>query len=578
MIRRLAPLAALLALGCQGADDTDPVDEPDAREPAVLDFTCDPGAVPQAVPLRRLTRLQHFHTLEALVLEALPDHVEAVREEIRPAMDALVEDQPQGPDPHFGRLSRLDQTVSQAHVDRSWDAARAVAVALTTPERLPDLAGSCAPEELDCLAGFVEQFGALALRRPLTEADVDHYLRAVQDNPVSAADWADVTTLLLLAPDHLYLVQSVLDEEDPEGRPPRLDAWSLASKLSYHAWQGPPDEELRALAASGELLMDHVYEAQVSRVFSDPRARGAMASFYEEWLGNHILEELDSRVGRPVFDTFRGDLLPASDLREAMLEEITDSAVYYTFDAEGTWDDVLTSDRSFARHPQLADIYGVPVWDGASEPPNMVQGSRAGLITRAGYLATGSANTRPIMKGVFLRTTLLCDEVPPPPDNVVGNTPPPEPDVSTRVFVEQLTGGAECAGCHASINPLGFVTEDFDALGRPRAVQTLIDGATGEIVGEAEVDTVVQPNIDHRHQEAADAQDLTALLVASPKPRACFSRLYVRHTLGRMEDEALDGCALQAVDEALDEGRPIREALEAVALTDAFRRRALPAE
>jgi hypothetical protein len=53
---------------------------------------------------------------------------------------------------------------------------------------------------------------------------------------------------------------------------------------------------------------------------------------------------------------------------------------------------------------------------------------------------------------------------------------PPElsPDATTREVVEGLTEqeGTACAGCHAVlINPLGYATENFDAVGRFRTEQ-----------------------------------------------------------------------------------------------------------
>ena len=94
------------------------------------------------------------------------------------------------------------------------------------------------------------------------------------------------------------------------------------------------------------------------------------------------------------------------------------------------------------------------------------------------------------MKGVFLRTNILCDTIPPPPPGA--NAKPPElmPGMTTRESVEAITEmpGTVCAGCHTlAINPLGFATEGFDALGRFRTAQRLFDAAgveTGTKAGE----------------------------------------------------------------------------------------------
>src|SRR5690606_25433852 len=104
--------------------------------------------------------------------------------------------------------------------------------------------------------------------------------------------------------------------------------------------------------------------------------------------------------------------------------------------------------------------------------------------------------TRPIMKGVFIRTTLLCDEVPPPPQDGMAVSINLSPTLSTRQVVEEITEKEpRCAGCHKSmINPLGFASENFDALGRMRTAQTLFD-PTGKVVGQAPINTKSVPKI-----------------------------------------------------------------------------------
>jgi hypothetical protein len=576
MTRRDVTVALLAAamLACRGAG-ADPDGDPDPGEPRPS-FACDDTAAPAELPLRRLSTLQHRHTVHDLVTRLQPGHAAAVLTDLAPALGALVPDVPDGPEPHYARLSALDHTVSQAHVDRSYELAVAVGTALTRGARWSALA-DCDVTQLACLQDFVRTAGPVTLRRDLDDADVAFYLRPAADAPLGRDDWVDVLTLLLLSPDHLYHVETV---QDALAEPPLLDARSLANRLAYHAWQAPPDPELVALARSGELLDEAVYQAQVARLFADDRARAAVGAFFDEWLRNVALEPLDSRLGTPVYDAFRADFTPTSTLRAEMLAEVTDSVLYTTFDADGTWDDVLTSDRSFARSPELASLYETPVWDGTSEPPVMTQPGRSGLVTRAALLATGSANTRPIQKGVFLRKALLCDPIPPPPADVAGDPPALQPDMSTRDFVDALTGGGECAACHAGlINPLGFVAEDYDALGRHRTEQVLLDPETGAVRGSVPIDTVVQPQVEVGSSEMAfDAHSLTALLVASEKPRACLTRHWFRFTFGRVEDNTLDGCTLAAMDDALDEGRTLREALRQLALSPAFRTHRLTAE
>ncbi|HSN99318.1 MAG TPA: DUF1592 domain-containing protein [Candidatus Nanopelagicales bacterium] len=533
--------------------------------------------MPQALPLRRLSHLQYRNTVSDLVRFAAPSSAGEVLGLVAPSFDQLPDDRRIGTDKHYAGFTRLDQALQQQHVDGAYLVAAEVGEALTaTPARLEELAGACAADadavnDDACLDGLIRRFGERALRRPITDDDVAFYRGPAGTAPFDAADYADVVALLLNAPHLLYFVEHGQDGGDDTAP---LDAYELASRLSYHFWQTLPDEALFEAARSGALLTDTGYEAEVERVFADPRTREAMGELFGQWLDNTTLEELDGRSGTPVFDAFAADYTPGPDLREHMLAEVTDAALYYTFEEPGTLRDLITSSRSFARTDDLASIYGVPVWSGG-EPPTFSEPERVGLVSRAAFLATGSANTRPIMKGVFIRNALLCDEIPPPPPNAAANPPMLSESASTREVVDELTGQGNCAGCHTLlINPLGFATENFDALGRLRAEQTLFDPETGQVVGSAPVDTETVPYIESGNDTVVTgAADLVALIAESPKPYACFARQYFRFTFGRQEDLDRDGCALSDVKRAIDEGKPMADVLATIARSPAFRRR-----
>ena len=259
-----------------------------------------------------------------------------------------------------------------------------------------------------------------------------------------------------------------------------------------------------------------------------------------------------------------------------MIDDVLDMLAHYTWNEPGGMKELFTSELSFAKDPRLSAIYGVPAWDGVSAPPRLPPGERPGLLTRALFLSTGTANTRPIMKGVFLRRRMLCDALPPPPAGV--NAMPPElrSDMTTRQVVTEVTEqpGTSCAGCHATrINPLGFAFEGFDALGRFRTEQRLFD-AQGNLLGALPVDTRSVPEVyagDPR--SAAGPAELVQLMLESGKLEACLARNYFRFVFGRWEDEARDGCALERLRRRLADSGQIRELLKEAALTPEFRRR-----
>ena len=249
-------------------------------------------------------------------------------------------------------------------------------------------------------------------------------------------------------------------------------------------------------------------------------------------------------------------------------------ADYYTWTTPSTFREFFNSDLSFARSGGLAKIYGVPAWDGSSAPPSF-NGTRTGFLTRAAFLSNPSGNTRPIMKGVFIRRSILCDVIPPPPPGAGVNPPVLSTELTTRQVVEGLTEvkGSTCASCHASmINGLGFATEGFDALGRARTSQRLLDEA-GQLIRDLPIDTNSVPGIMPGDASVSSGPtELMTRILDSGKAEACLARQYFRFTFARWEDEKADGCTLEQLRKTTKAGK-LTDLLRAVALVPQFRER-----
>jgi hypothetical protein len=172
---------------------------------------------------------------------------------------------------------------------------------------------------------------------------------------------------------------------------------------------------------------------------------------------------------------------------------------------------------------------------------------------------------------------VLCDEIPPPPPGVNVTPPDLRPDMTTREVVEELTemAGSTCAGCHmALINPLGFATESFDALGRYRSQQILFDD-DGTRIGEKAVDTSAVPRVIGDDATLVNgAIELMNKIVESGKGEACVARNFFRFTFARWENLNRDGCTLESLREPLSRGGTIPDLARAAALSAAFKQRA----
>src|SRR5690606_9777345 len=130
------------------------------------------------------------------------------------------------------------------------------------------------------------------------------------------------------------------------------------------------------------------------------------------------------------------------------------------------------ADYTFA-NADLAEIYGMSGATGSElvRTP-WPDGARAGLLGHASVLASyaHSDQSSPILRGLFVRQTLLCQSVGSPPPNA-GGVPEVDPSATTRERFRQHTDDDFCRSCHQYIDGVGFGFERFDALGRLRETE-----------------------------------------------------------------------------------------------------------
>lgn len=572
--------------------DTDTHDDSGDTDTPVDDGPCESIGAATRPPLRRLSQAQYRNSIRDLVIEFIGEDVgtsDWLTYKWVDEWDRLVPaDLPTGaPEQTRGGFRRLDQAVYQQHAE-AW---AIVATGIADEFALGHIwtietyfEGDCSPfGDRTCVARWIEALGPKALRRPLSEADLDFYLSVYDaaESDVLEEDAGDtwkaadagtvaVTAALLMSPWFTHHVE-LGDPDAPEGT---LTAHELASRLSYHFWQTAPDAALRAAADDGTLLTADVYEAQVRRLVSDPRTTEAIGTFFDDWLITDDIPPMHARVGTEPFDHFTGSDHPSANLHTAMAEELHALGIWHTVTAPTDFDTFFRSDLLLTTDAGLSRLYGAAEpYPGSGDPLRLTEPERAGLLTRAGLLATGMASTRPIKKGVFIREQILCEPLAPPPDDVNALPPTPDATSTTREVVAQLTEveGSTCAGCHAGlINPLGFATEGFDALGRPRTVEVLYD-ADGAPVGSAPVDSATSVWLDGASRPVADAHDLTSVILDSGRAHACFARNTFRFALGRMEHPDSEDCTIEELGETLQAGLTLDEFLVEVALLPEFK-------
>jgi hypothetical protein len=314
---------------------------------------------------------------------------------------------------------------------------------------------SVAPSAPGDAERLLRQFMAATYRRPLREEDVQHYLGVIQDQLGKHVQFADAMiagySAVLCSPGFIYL----------EERPGRLDPYALASRLSYFLWNGPPDAELRQLAANGQLERPDVLRAQADRLIDDARSRDFVNAFLDYWLDLRKLS--DNTPDQTLYpDYYLDDLLNESALKETQL--FFRCLLQRNLPARN----IIQSNFTFL-NSHLAHIYGLPPAEGVAlrEVALPSDSVRGGLLTQASVLnvTANGTTTSPVLRGVFILDRILGDPPPPPPPGVPALDPDTRGAVTIRQQLDKHRSIQSCAVCHTKIDPSGFALENFDVVG-----------------------------------------------------------------------------------------------------------------
>ncbi|MBL4685878.1 MAG: DUF1592 domain-containing protein [Nannocystaceae bacterium] len=403
-----------------------------------------------------------------------------------------------------------------------------------------------------CVESFIRERGLLIYRRPLTDAEADVFIQfwntMAEEGGLSDAMRLTVSAMLQ-TPDFLYRLER--GEDGAEGDVRRLTGYEVASRMSYFLWSSGPDLQLLDAAAAGELDTSEGIEAQTERLLADSQADETILRFHNSWLG---IDELDTHlVDNEEFPEFEA-------LREDMKAE-TQAFVLHVFrEDDARVSTLFGANYSFAS-PELAALYGDGVVSAEDGKIELDPSQRLGILTQASYLTTHARTPEraPIYRGTSLLIDVFCQFLPPPPD--VGTAVSFDSTASARDQIDEATSGPACRGCHSTINPIGFLFENYDAVGRWRTMD-------GVFPVEAAA-SVLGTDIDGDY---ANAAEMIPLLAESEQVRRCVSRQWLRFALSRPDGPEDFESIAAAADQAQGDMRAL---VGAITQTDTFRYRRL---
>jgi hypothetical protein len=509
-------------------------DEPGISSSPVV---CNKGPNPGEAPIRRLSNAEYQNVIADLFGDtALAANVSASLSPVTTSLGF-----------HNGaKFMQVSEVVATAFMESAEKVAENVSI---KPETFP-----CpASEGKACATQAITELGLKIYRRPLTPDEVARYELEYDEGSADGGfeggmEW--VIFAMLQSPYFLYRVEF---GQDAAGKAvTRPTHYEMASRLSFLLWQSLPDQVLFDAAAAGELGTKEQVAAQARRMLKDPRAK-RVSLFFEEWL------DLDSVPAMQRDE----ELFPEwnSDLGKLFVEETRQFVNHVLWEGDGSFVTLFTAPYSFL-NAELASHYGVSGPTGAEFVLTQMPG-RAGLLTQAGVVSAHDRQTRTaiVMRGVKIRTDVLCQTIGAPPNDVIPELKELSANVTQKERLEEHRADPACAGCHDLTDPIGVTFESFDALGRSRTED------------EWGVPVNTQSELTHTEDAngpMANAAELAGLLANSKEVRECFTTQTFRFFYGRGEAEQ-DACSQKQLNDAFAKSSySVPELLVALTQTDAF--------
>ncbi|HUF60577.1 MAG TPA: DUF1592 domain-containing protein [Verrucomicrobiales bacterium] len=334
---------------------------------------------------------------------------------------------------------------------------------------------------------LISNMGRWILRGPVEDHEIIAYRGIATAAAAAGGTYEDSVALIIQAmlqsPRFLYRIEKQLGD----GSPWPVDAYELASRMSYIIWGSPPDRELMRAAEKGELHERDRLAGQIQRMLEDPRAVEHSIRFIEEWLDLDRLENLQpSRERYPHWDP---EL--AADMREETREYFRE----VVWEQKRPLASLFNTKVAFLT-PRLARHYGLEYASADGDPGRVERHdlsgvkARGGLLTQGSILTVGGDDASMVTRGLFVLHDVLRGGVKDPPPGTDTTPVPSEPGRSQRAVSEERIANQNCGGCHSKFEPLAFGLERFDGLGAYRETDAFGNALRedGEVLipGEAE--------------------------------------------------------------------------------------------
>lgn len=383
-----------------------------------------------------------------------------------------------------------------------------------------------------CATTFIQAFGGAAYRRPLTGDEVASLVAIYHVGADGAAysDGIDLTVRAILQSAGFLYVTEIGDGTPVSGATVTLTPNETATTLAMLLTSAPADSALLAAATAGQLSDPAVREQHARRLLATTSAQSSLVRVVREWLGIDTIG--DTAKDTTVYPQF-------SAVKDAMSAESQSFVREVLVNSTGTVNELLSANWTVA-DPSLATIYGVK---GAATGRTSLAGvGRRGILNQGAFLSVyaHASETAPVFRGVAIMRRVACMALGSPTELNIAVTPPmPDPTKTTRARFAAHVSDPLCAGCHDSIDSIGFAFEKYDGMGMARPV---VNGQAMENNQPVDTSTTLGDKSDERKTDFdgayADSDALSMAMSNSAQVRTCMARQLFRSSAGRSDSLA----------------------------------------
>jgi hypothetical protein len=406
---------------------------------------------------------------------------------------------------------------------------------------------TCDPAATDCLKNTITTFGRKAFRRPLLADEVTAFQSLSSVTPAGTpAEVAEaVLNAFLVSPSFLLIPELNTEVDDPAKSTIKLSQQEVATRLSFLLWGSVPDDTLNAAADAKQLSDKSQILAQAQRMIQDRKKTGGFISaFHTDWAqmnnsSGHWFK--GAKLHDPAVYPLYSDAAVAANQKEmdSFFEEVAYSG--------GSFQDLLLSNVAFVNKDNAA-LYGLdPATYGADMTKVTLDSTttpRPGFLTRAGFLGSYAdyGSSSPILRGAFTAIWMLGIGVP-APDPANTKLKPAGTYTTQRAYVEALTqaDGTDCKGCHQAFNPIGFVFENYDGIGKWQTKDPL-----GGDITAATTTATVNFGDGQAPQQITSVAQLMQGIAKAPKAQQMYAQAWVTFATGRTAND-FDQCTVDTL-------------------------------